>query len=147
MLEFSVSCPALLHNDETRTFHEQQCAKTREIPDTAKKHVRLFGIPGKGLRHPSAFGYYFDISEMSFFSSFEHHEHLHKEFFVRRLSENPVKVEISRPGTVVVGWLHGFHEDWLIHSQVQFLLPFYADTMASLTIPRWLHSFKKQQFT
>ena len=102
---------------------------------------------GRGSRHPSAFGCYFDISEMSFFSSFEHHEHLHKEFFVRRLSENPAKVEISRPGTVVVGWLHGFHEDWLIHSQVQFLLPFYADTMASLTIPRWLHSSKKQQFT
>ena len=47
---------------------------------------------------------------MSFFSSFEHHEHLHKEFFVRRLSENPAKVEISRPGTVVVGWLHGFQK-------------------------------------
>ena len=43
--------------------------------------------------------------------------------------------------------LDRFHEDWLIHPKVQFLLPFYADTMASLTIPRWLHYSKKQQFT
>lgn len=42
---------------------------------------------------------------------------------------------------------HRFHEDWLVHSQVQFLLPSYADTMALLTILRWLHSSKKQQFT
>ena len=132
MLEFSVSCPALLHNDETRTFHEQQCAKTREIPRGNTSGFSEFR--GRGSRHPSAFGCYFDISEMSFFSSF---------FFCLL----PAKVEISRPGTVVVGWLHGFHEDWLIHSQVQFLLPFFADTMASLKIPRWLHSSKKQQFT
>ena len=34
--------PALLPNEETRTFRKHQRTKTREIADTARKHVRFF---------------------------------------------------------------------------------------------------------